>query len=62
MMSVIIWGFTVHVHNQHIGQRSSKLVVLFQDFVLFCTQINQSDDQVVIQDMIGLCVPCGTKS
>ena len=39
------------------------LNLLFYFKILYCfVHINQSDGQVVIQDMIGLCVPCGTKS
>ena len=39
------------------------LNLLFCFKILYCfVHINQSDGQVVIQDMIGLCVPCGTKS
>ena len=39
------------------------LNLLFYFKILYCfVHINQSDGQVVIQNMIGLCVPCGTKS
>ena len=39
------------------------LNLLFYFKILYCfVHINQSDGQVVIQDMIGLNVPCGTKS
>lgn len=40
-----------------------SLNLLFYFKILSCfVHINQLDGQVVIQDMIVLCVPCGTKS
>ena len=46
-----------------INTLDKDLNLLFYFKILYCfVHINQSDGQVVIPDMIGLCVPCGTKS
>ena len=46
-----------------INTLDKDLNLLFYFKILYgFVHINQSDGQVVIQDMIGLCVPCGSKS